>query len=142
MSQLSTSSAHLAAISHDPLEEGGAAGLGQTHAGDWRSGGESWRGGARGDLSRGWENARSYLPSTPADALRPALLAGAIGLFAAWVVSGMGQKRREYGVGDRRASGYVADRDDVRPARRYQPRGVGPEGASSPQDEQLDALNP
>jgi H+/Cl- antiporter ClcA len=55
----------------------------------------------------------SWQPA-PEHRLRPWLLAAAIGLFAAWLVSGLAPRRL----------------------------GSGPEGASSREDLELDALNP
>ena len=67
--------------------------------------------------------------------LRPALLAGAIGLFAAWLVAG---QRRPARMPDARRD--LRRRPAPRPARPVST--FGPEGPSSREDLELDALNP
>ena len=144
MSNQSMSASHQVSISHDPLEEHQSAGMDQERFArdNWPSGGMRPARGA------------SMLPSIDTSDLRPALLAGAIGLFAAWLVSGMKAPRMSMrqrapgsrGLGDR----YVADRDAFfgsqsarRPARRATPAfSTGPEGSSSREDLSLDAMNP
>jgi hypothetical protein len=144
MSNQSMSASHQVSISHDPLEEHLSAGTDQQHLArdNWPSGGA--------------RTARpsAMLPSIDASDLRPALLAGAIGLFAAWLVSGMktprsGHRHRAPGSQGPGAR-YVVGRKDFsgrhgspQPARRPAPAfSTGPEGASSREDLSLDAMNP
>ncbi|MDB5640841.1 MAG: hypothetical protein JWN07_158 [Hyphomicrobiales bacterium] len=152
MSNPSLSAGHQVSISHDPIEErrGGGGGRSGFARDNWPSGGRPVN-----ELS-------SMLPSFSSADLRPALLAGAIGLFAAWVVAGMSasrpnQDRRRTTTGGR----YVADRDfggsrqnlagqnrngQARPQQTRGPRDVysvgGPEGRSSRDEFEMDALNP
>jgi hypothetical protein len=142
MSNQSMSASHQVSISHDPLEEHLSAGMDQEHFArdNWPSGGMRPARGA------------SILPSIDASDLRPALLAGAIGLFAAWLVSGMKAPRMRQRAPGSRGLGarYVADRDEFfggqsarQPARRTTTAfSTGPEGASSREDLSLDAMNP
>jgi hypothetical protein len=144
MSNQSMSASHQVSISHDPLEEHLSAGTDQQHFAR-----DTWpSGGARRTP------ASAMLPSIDASDLRPALLAGAIGLFAAWLVSGMKAPRmgaRHRAPGSRGPGArYVADREEFfgrqsspPPARRRAPAfSTGPEGPSSREDLSLDAMNP
>ena len=131
----SDSGAHLVSISHDPMEDGDQAPR------------------YRGRDDRPTRGLASY--SSPADwssdrhTMRPLLLAGALGLFAAWAVSGMnlpsfGSAERPRRPGDRprpdlRRSGYDAPRRAVVGGQR---RGLPPEGESSRDEFALDAMNP
>ena len=135
MSNTSMSASHQVSISHDPLEEHRSAGTDQLRArrDNWPSGGRRVT----------WQPS-SGLGSFDVSGLRPALLAGAIGLFAAWLVSGMNGKTRHGGR-------YVADREEPRRfgQRPQQTRGprtgysaAGPEGRSSREEFELDAMNP
>jgi hypothetical protein len=144
MSNQSMSASHQVSISHDPLEEHLSTGTAQQRFArdDWPSGGMRPA------------RASSILPSIDASDLRPALLAGAIGLFAAWLVSGMKAPRvsmRQRAPGSRGTGArYVGDRDEFfsgqsarQPARRTAPAfSTGTEGASSREDFSLDAMNP
>lgn len=138
-------SSHLVSISHDPLEEGSTAGLDQDVYRAPRGAGRRFAGGPVSTMSRSLRGGVESL--TPGD-WRPVLLAGAIGLFAAWAVSGMGRRS-----GERR---FSSQRDDWRGASRDWSRGAssgvggpmpgydraGPEGRSSAHDFELDAMNP
>ncbi|MDO9442879.1 MAG: hypothetical protein Q7T73_18490 [Beijerinckiaceae bacterium] len=114
-----SSNSHLAAISHDPLETGY----------------ENSRRARLSDYSR---------PYAGPDTIRPLLLAGALGLFAAWVVSGAtfsgspARAGRPY-----RGRGYVpADSLSPPSQARARPGVVPPEGRSSNREFEMDAMNP
>ncbi len=136
MSHQSLSASHQVSISHDPLEEQTSAGLDQLSGGR-RAGPTGPHAGVRprqGSLR---------LPAISPPDFRQALLAGALGLFAAWLVSGRrSEPRSQNWRSARGGDGYAADREEpVVPA--PQPRlTAGPEGASSRADLELDALNP
>jgi hypothetical protein len=99
---------------------------------------------------------QSLLPDFDASGMRPVLLAGAIGLFAAWLVSGMNARSGSRGRQGRQAyrpeyqpGRGSAERDGFRQNRPQQTRGptsgyssVGPEGQGSREDFAFDAMNP
>lgn len=142
MSNQSLSASHQVSISHDPMEEHATAGLDQLRAArdGWPSGGAPRQ---RGRASR----ESSILPNLDAADLRPVLLAGALGLFAAWIVSGMSesQSSRRRTSASRFGGRYVADREEprrFRPQPRAWDQSAGTEGRSSREDLSLDAMNP
>ena len=148
MSNVSMAGSHQVSISHDPIEEHTSAGRDQL-----RSGRDAWpSGGARPSRyssSQSWGQMSDMLPSVNVSDLRPALLAGAIGLFAAWIVSDMSSGSRRHQSSGRRGGGYVGGREDWsrrqdygQPTRQPQRYSAGPEGQSSPADLSLDAMNP
>lgn len=146
--QGTTSQSHLAAISHDPMDEHMNAGLDQVQSGrgDWRALGHD-------NYDRGISDQDNSI------SMRPLLLAGALGLFAAWIVSGASERNSSRGA--------RSWRSDMRSGRESLGRGAGrnwslesgsnergtrdalsmrrqsgPEGASSRADLSLDAMNP
>jgi hypothetical protein len=128
------SASHQVSISHDPLEERTSAGRDQLHGRGYASG-DNWPSG--GIRTR---PTSSMLPAIDASDLRPVLLAGAIGLFAAWLVSGMSQGKTGYrpqarrGFEDRERGQQNRFQQD-RPQQTRGPRSgysaVGPEGPGS-----------
>ena len=146
MSNTSIAGSHQVSISHDPLEEHTSAGLDEMHArrDNWPSGGVPYR----GRTSSKGSSLQDLMPPMDASSLRPALLAGAIGLFAAWVVSGMSQPResgrlRQRGGRGRDWTSGGPYRNESQRFGEAQPRfSTGPEGPSSPADLSLDAMNP
>ena len=139
MSNVSMAGSHQVSISHDPIEERTSAGRDQLHTrrDQWPSGGV-----------RPSRQMSDMLPSLDVSDLRPALLAGAIGLFAAYIVSGMSSSRRSQPSG-RRGGGYAGGREDWsrrqdhgQSSRQPQRYSAGPEGQSSRADLSLDAMNP
>lgn len=135
------SGSHLASISRDPLDTGyegsssrGSSQRGRRHLSDYSS---------------------PYSGSDTSDMVRPLLLAGALGLFAAWVVSGIDFNSRPSGR-PYRGRGYVPG-DDVTSTRGRNRTGAygaaqrdagqfggstPPEGRSPVRDFELDAMNP
>jgi hypothetical protein len=119
MTYQSSAQSHLVSISHDPMEEDVNAGLDEVSSRHGR-----------------WHERRGrHHPAMPSSSasLRPLLLAGALGLFAAWVMSRSGGASPV-----RRAAGPGAGRSRQASHRRE----TGPEGASSQDDMTLDAMNP
>lgn len=130
MANTDTSSSHLSSISHDPMDEKrDRSSYATRSAFDWTD---------RMARGRAGKVARSVQAALPDHPLRPILLAGAIGLFAAWVVSGLSNQpssQRNFGLGrDHRNNGSRSRSG----GRRYDV----PEGNSSPEDFSLDAMNP
>lgn len=155
MTNIDTSGSHLVSISHDPMEEDR-----RPRSRDWadrapahddslgRRMGQAWDSG-RQSLERGTRRVQEAIPEHP---MRPLLLAGAIGLLAAWVVSGMGsdagerQRRhrlRRFRTRHQGSTGRDLDYAPRRPAAGNARRNdTPPEGTSSPHDFAMDALNP
>ncbi len=129
MSNLNLSSSHLASISHDPMEDEIAANRRPMRE------------------SRRQAMAATMQAPSPSSMLRPLLIAGAVGLFAAWVASGLNASPRpvrgRWRRHQHRAGGYVADREDIRPPRSSRRDWENrPEGRTSREDLSLDAMNP
>lgn len=139
------SGSHLASISRDPLDTG--------YEGSGNQGSSFRASSARGRHLSDYSS--PHVESASSDMVRPLLLAGALGLFAAWVVSGLDVKGR-LSTRPYRGRGYVPG-DDLSSSRRRDWQNVSetrhrdqgrfggstpPEGRSPVRDFELDAMNP